>query len=328
MIRQPILIAAGVWLLLLSLASRTRCEDIGVYDAEKLAAERTRLETRTKGLWQLIYNRLLTADERAALKKAQLAFPSLSPDKSLLNFYADSRKETVYLPIHSLLFLEDACLAYAWLYEHGYSAETINEYVSMLKYRRPRDFPGGKFPPPLIALRIPANALTEKGVDALSLRFRNSAYAYVLAHEMGHILKRHPGNTAVRANTSRANERQADEFALQVLQRDKQVPMGAILLFQMMAFTASPSRFDYDSAEDWQKALRAATHPVSADRIRALADGLKEGADRYGENRDAALFFADKLKSIADGMDDRDRQLYFRRIGQNAPVALLQPRKE
>jgi predicted Zn-dependent protease len=145
---------------------------------------------------------------------------------------------------------------------------------------------------------------------------------------MGHILYQHPGNRDVRADISRMNERQADEFALQVLRRDRQIPMGAILFFQMTAFTASPGRFDYPTVEEWQKALRGATHPVTSDRVRGLAEGLLDGADQYGANREIALDVADKLKRIAAEMDDRDWQLYFRRIGERAPLTALRPRKK
>lgn len=328
MIPQRILSTIGVLLVALSLVPQCRCEVIGVYDARKLAAERVRLEKRARELWQKMYDELLTPDDQVALKQARLRFPTLSPDGSLLNFYADSRQGIVDLPIHSLLLLEDACTAYAWLYHKGYSAITINEYASMLKHRRPGDFPGGEFPPPLKALGIPDDALLDKQVNELSLRFRNSAYAYVLAHEMGHVLRRHPGNQNVRADVSRTNELQADEFALQVLRQDRQVPMGAILFFQMTAFIASPGRFDYPTVEEWQKALREATHPVTSDRVRGLERGLRNGADQYGANRRLALDVADRLKKIADEMDDRDWHLYFRRIGERAPLTSLRPRKE
>jgi predicted Zn-dependent protease len=177
-------------------------------------------------------------------------------------------------------------------------------------------------------LGIPDDALLDKQVDELSLRFRNSAYAHVLAHEMGHVLHRHPGNRAVPADVSRSHERQADEFALRVLRRDKQIPMGAILFFQMTAFIVSPGRFDFPTVEEWQKALREATHPVTSDRVRGLAEGLRNGADQYGANREIALDVADKLRKIAAEMDDRDWQLYFRRIGELAPLTRLRPRKE
>lgn len=325
MILRFILSAFGVWLVSLSFVSPCQSEIIGVYDARKLAAEQVRLERKANELWQAMYDRLLKPDERAALKQARLRFPTLSSDGFPLAF--STTRGIVDLPIHSLLLLEDACTAYAWLYYNGYSAITINEYASMLKYRRPDDFPDGQFPSPLNALGIPDDALSDNDVDKLSLRFRNSAYAYILAHEMGHILYRHPGNLAVPRDVSRSHERQADEFALRVLQRDQQIPIGAILFFQMMAFS-SLGRFDFPTVEEWQKAVEESTHPVTSNRVSGLAEALRNGADEYGANREIALDVADKLEGIAAEMDDRDWQLYFRRIGERAPLTRLRPRKE
>jgi len=330
MISQHILFAVSVWLVVLSFASPSKSQVIGVYDTQKLAAERVRLETRTSELWQMMYDRLLTQDERVALEQTRLRFLTHSPDSSLLNFFADLRRDIIIMPIHSLLLLEDICTAYAWLYHNGYSAITINEYASMLKHRQPSDFPGGEFPPPLQVLGIPDDALSDRQVYKLSLRFRNSAYAYILAHEMGHIRFRHPGNRAVRrAEVSRRNERRADQFALQLLRRDNgHIPMGAILFFQMTAFMAWTGRFDYSTVEKWQEALREATHPVTSNRVRGLAQGLRNGAGLYGANREIALDVAGQLEKLAVEMDDRDWQLYFRRIGERAPITRLRPRKE
>lgn len=328
MISRQKLISAGFWLVFLGFASGGSAQIGRVYGIRKLAAERARLESRTSELWQMMYEHLLEQDEQAVLAQTRPQFPTHSPDGSALNFFADWQKGVIYLPIHSLLLLEDICTAYAWRYHNGYSMITINEYASMLKYRRQSDFPGGKFPPPLQALGIPDNALANMQVSEMSLRFRNSAWAYILAHEMGHIRYRHPGN-AVRAEISRRNERQADDFALQVLGRDEDhIPMGAILFFQMMAFTASPGRFDYSSVEEWQKALQRATHPITSDRVRGLAAGLRNGNGKYGANQMIALDVASQLNKLAGELDDRDWHFYFRRIGEHAPISRLQPRRE
>src|SRR5437870_4806507 len=127
MISRRMLPPIAVSLALLTFVSQSRCEVIGVYDAQKLVVERERLEARTRELWKKMFEGLLTQDEKAALKKARLSFPTLSADGSRLNFYADSTQGVVHLPIHSLLYLEDACTAYAWLHRNGFSPITINE---------------------------------------------------------------------------------------------------------------------------------------------------------------------------------------------------------
>jgi hypothetical protein len=328
MIPRRTLLPVCVSFLILGSASRGQTEVIGIYDAHKLQSERPRLETRTKELWHAIYEKLLSDKEKIALKEAQLRFRPISSDGSDLNFISDSQMRIVELPIHSLLLLEDTCTAYAWLQRNNYSAITINEYASMLKYRRSRTFPGGEIPPPLKALGIPDDALSDQEVSTMSLRFRNSAFAFVLAHEMGHILYQHRGNRAVAPDVSQAHEREADEFALEVLKRDHQIPMGAILFFQMTAFIASPQRFDYRTAEEWEKAMQDATHPVTSDRVSGIAELLRKKSAEYGGNRELARDVAEKLATIAREMDDKDWQLYFQRIGERAPITALAPRKK
>src|SRR5205823_4006926 len=104
----------------------------------------------------------------------------------------------------------------------------VDEYLAMLRYKRAADFPGGTYPPPLTALGIPADAAQDPQAGPLALRFRNSAYAFIIAHELGHILAGHPSSISVTMEQSRANEAAADDFALRVLARDAEIPMGAI----------------------------------------------------------------------------------------------------
>jgi hypothetical protein len=318
----------GTWLLMLGCVPSATAQVRSIYSEPKLTAEQARLQGRVKELWQKMYNGLLMQDEKIALQRARLQFPIHSDNDLFPNFRSHSRDAIVVLPIHALLLIEDLCTAYAWLHEKAFSTITINEYAAMLKYRQPKDFPRAVYPPPLEALGIPNDALSDPRVEGLSLRFRNSAYAYVLAHEMGHVLYRHPGNNSVPAETSRKNERQADDFATMVLQRDRQIPMGAVLYFQMTGFIASYGRYDYPTEDKWQEALRNASHPVTADRIKALAQGIRQNAGLGQTNREIALDVADKLDRIGDEMNDPDWHRYFRLIGERADVARLRPRKE
>src|SRR5262249_51159634 len=105
-----------------------------IYPQEKLAGERQRLEARVGEFWSRAIFANLTAAEKRALAGVQFQFPLVGINGGPLDFYADSQKRTVFMPILSLLFLEDLSTAYAWLWANGYSLETIDEYVSMLKY--------------------------------------------------------------------------------------------------------------------------------------------------------------------------------------------------
>lgn len=176
-----------------------------IYPQAALAADRVRFEQRVgtmfeHGLWGF-----MDGGEKIALADVRLRFPLVGASRHPLDFYAydDGSGPVVELPVLSLKFIEDMSTAYAWRHLNGFSLEPIDEYVAMLRYRSPSDFPGGRHPGPLIALGVPPGILQqEPQVDDLSLRFRNSAWAFILAHELGHLLHRHPGNSAVDPATS------------------------------------------------------------------------------------------------------------------------------
>jgi hypothetical protein len=111
------------------------------------------------------------------------------------------------VPVEALRWLDEIYIAYAWLVLNNFQLEPIEEYVAMLKHKKPEDFPGRVYPTPLRALGIPANALNDTRVDGLSLRLFNSARAFILAHELGHVHRGHRGSTI-------PNEEEADRFAV------------------------------------------------------------------------------------------------------------------
>jgi hypothetical protein len=165
----------------------------------------------------------------------------------------------------------------------------------------------------------------EPAVDDLSLRLRNSAWAFVLAHEMGHLLYRHPGNAAVDPKTSQRHEAEADQFALDLLSRSKTIPMGAVLWFQAtVGFFPNRADFATDAAFlDWQQ--QEATHPANPLRLQSLALALDRAA---GDGVDPAhaevlRFIATRLATIADTLAEQDMQrLIARKAVQGDPEGL------
>ena len=86
------------------------------------------------------------------------------------------------------------------------------------------------------------------------MALRNEAWAFILLHELGHVILRHPGNLAVEARRSRVNEQQADRFALDVLQRPQTIPMGMVLWVQATA-PWFPNRADYQDTDEFETAV-------------------------------------------------------------------------
>ena len=252
-----------------------------MYDRAAVAREQARLESRIREIYVRAFEPSLTPEERRALSGVIFQVP-LDGDPvygdhdPVLGYYSDSRTRVVTMPAISLLFFEELCVAMAWLQVNGYRLETVEEYVAMLKYKDARAF-GGRYAAPLKALGIPVNAVSDPKVNDLSLRFRNTGYAFILGHELGHIRYQHAGYDGVPLAVSQANERQADRFGLDLMRRTSTIPMGAMLFFQAGIYYFD-NRADFPSDAAWQAYLsRSATHPLTVDRL----EGCPEASARW-----------------------------------------------
>ena len=299
-----------------------------LYPEQVLAGDQPRFEQRLgqiyrHGLWDF-----LDGPEKQALADVELRFPLVGAHRSPFDFYAGRERgvATIWLPVLSLKVIEDLSLAWAWRQLHGYSLEPFDEYVAMLKYRAPADFSGGRYPDPLTALGVPARIWEqEPAVDDLSLRLRNSAWVFILAHEMGHLRYGHPGNAAVDPATSQRHEREADQFALDLLARSETIPMGAVLWFQATV-GFFPNRVDFETEAaflDWQQ--REATHPVNPERLQSLALALDRAAgdSLNATHAEVLRFIATRLATIAETLAEPDMQrLIARQAVQGDPDTL------
>jgi len=302
-----------------------------MYDSAKVARERARLESRVNEIYVKAFRPNLTADEQRALSGLRVEAP-LGGDP-VLGYYSESKSRIVTMPAISLLFFEDLCTAYAWLQVRGYRLETVEEYVTMLKYKNVRAL-GGGYPPPLEALGIPADATSDPRVNDLSLRFRNSGYAFILGHELGHIRYQHAGYDGVSVADSQAHEVQADQFGLDLMRRTSTIPMGAMLFFQTAVYYFE-NRADFPSDATWRAYLaKRATHPLSTDRLQMLSKAVSASADDFARgqpNRASAIetvrFIGDGLSAFAAFLSDPVLQRAMRTKAEQSSLASLRPRK-
>lgn len=315
---------AGVLAIGLAPALCAADENFGLYGRQRLADEAPRLTSRMREMHTRLVG-LLTAEQRRRLADVRLEFPLIEETGDILSFYSMPAQRKVTMPVHSLLLLEDACTAHGWLYTKRYKMDTIDEYAAMLKYKPRAEFPGDRYPLPLEALQIPAKALDDPEVDALALRFRNSAFGFILAHELGHVYYAHRGNRAVAPEQSQKDEREADRFALELLARGKTIPMGAILYFEATAYS-SANRADFRDDGEWQRYLARATHPTTAARLRDLSISLDQVARAYGKDEENVRFIARKVLSISRFLEDTDLQRAMANKVRAADVTSLAPR--
>lgn len=305
-IRRVASIFLVLGLVLLSAATGW-AEDRGsgdLYDTATLTHWQARYTVSMKRILAEGFVPVLSAEERRIFSDVQLELPLR--DEAFLNFYTEGR--TIFLPVAALHWLSDIYTAYAWLVLNNYQLEPIEEYVAMLKHKKPGAFPGGAHPAPFQALGIPASALDDTRVDGLSLRLFNSARAFILAHELGHVRFGHQGS-------SLRNEEEADRFAVELMRRTGTIPMGVALYFQSTAlwFEGGPP-----------------SHPLNAKRLRAIATRLDATARDFGRGSandvESVRFIGRGLVQVADYLDDTELQRCVATSAARANPAVLRPR--
>lgn len=237
----------------------------------------------------------LTPTEKDKLGKITLVFPP-KYGRHPMNFYAETIKgeKRIVLPQSSLRFLSDICLAYAYSNRHKLNEGVISEYLSIIRYQWPTTIKSKPYRP-LDALGIDRKqALANKDVDSLFGKLYSTAIWFIIYHELGHHFYQHPGNDIPNKEKSRQNETDADKFALTLLRRVGDPPFGGIVTFfwidqHFTSFTEADSIYHH-----------TATHPLTANRLRAVATNLSRYADRYARNQTDPKRFQASYQAIAD----------------------------
>ncbi|MDZ7754076.1 MAG: hypothetical protein U5S82_21155 [Gammaproteobacteria bacterium] len=270
----------------------------------------------------------ITPRERAALENARIQFPLRMEGDGLFGYYSaygtDGPK--IVMPVSSLRFLSDLCVATAWLWANGYSQSTLHDYLGMLKYRRPQDLGLIAMPQPLPALGVPDNATDEPAVERVRSQCFSTAVVFVLAHEMGHLILGHRGYEGVTPEQAQANEAAADDFALDLMSRLGDLPFGVLFFFTYAAYI-EPHRGDFGGDDAWRTHVAGKTHPLSAGRILALADGIEQRAGRFAAGTMQARSLAADLRVVGETLADPDIQQLLRLQGQSVRPYMLASRK-
>lgn len=153
-----------------------------------------------------------------------------------------------------------------------------------------------------------------------------SGVYFLLAHELAHLLYRHPGNgNDVPREVSRRNEAEADQFAARLLAQIGQPPVGMIFLFQAWSNFA-PNRLD----ADYQQRVADMTHPIDSDRLRSLAGAMDRYAAQYARRQNNPASSEQAIRQVAvqagilaNQMDAKDYDATRKLIGQNVTLESL-----
>jgi len=318
-----------VMLLAIGFGQPARADLSGMYERATLEAEAKRLSTSVRKIYELGLLPTLTKAERDGLGEVIFQFPLPEPNDDPLNFYAfrdDKGAGVVVMPVLSLKALEDMATAYAWVQVRGLRLSTIDLYYAMLRHRPADRFPGGRYLDVLTALEIPKTATEDPRVDRLSLSLRNEAYAFIMAHELGHVLFRHKGYGEISKAQARVDEEQSDRFALDVLARSSTPPLGAVFYFQAQVYRFR-HRGEFATNAAWDDYLMtASTHPMTVDRLMAMAKQIG-GPLAQSRKTERGLWqdIGRQLGRVGDILRAPALQACIAKVAAEAPFDVLKP---
>src|SRR4029077_20373983 len=268
------------------------------------------------------------AEERARLAPVEFKMERRLPGFEPFAFLYRRDLNQVLVSAASLLFLDDVMYAFAWLNVKGYDIQSVGDYLMMLRYWDPGR--GGP-PKPLDALCIKRDPADQKVADFAARGFNMTA-VFAMLHEYGHAFYGHEGNAAVAPAVSRTNEEAADRFALDVIARTGEVPIGVTELFFIMAYLFE-NRTDYASDAAYQQTLAARTHPLSPQRLQAFAQHLSSSSGAYAQAfkpgaKASALLLAQMVQSLSLRVADVGIQRLSAMIGRTVSQDDLAPRQK
>ncbi len=295
-----------------------------LYDDRELVDLQPRYERGWRSNYDTFFWPVFTAGERARFANVQLHFVPRVPGLEPFGFYTAG--DQIVASTASLKFLFEIALAERWLNMNGFATSSVGDYLTMLRYW---DANRGRPPKPLATLCIPPeSSIDPKIVESAEQIFNDVAY-FVLLHEYGHALYRHPGNLSVPPAESRAHEQAANSFALAIFARRESAPLGVPWFFFV---TTQMLEFSPDAGSMSQRALLAArTHPVSPDRLQAVAREIMAHADAYAKGfkpgaRASPMTLALEISRLGFLLADPAVQQFSVRIGQTVSPVDLSPR--
>jgi hypothetical protein len=265
-----------------------------LYAREKLEADAARWREQIRAEYQETILPQLTDAEHAALSAIKIEVPISGPKGDPFEFYTDG--STIYLPALSLRFYSDLCVANAWLNAHRFDGTTVRDYVGVL-FREAAASPRAPLAPVLRTLGVPDNAREESAVSNRADRNFGNTVVFLLAHELGHALKKHDTNLRDPVQ-KRTQEVEADQFAIEIMRRVGQVPLGLEFWFDVERIRhVAPIKFPTEA--EWQRYLAGLDHPVTTERLEALAAAIDKSPDSFARNQTNQALWTQRSKILA-----------------------------
>ena len=174
----------------------------------------------------------------------------------VLNIVSDPVNRRVIVPIRTIRWIDEYCGLIPHLETSGGSELRTSVpliYDAMLALANKGERPPG----PFAAFKLGAWIYNDARVKDTSNKLLNSIFVFLLAHELGHLAHHHQGGlSGIR---SQAQEREADEYAFDIMAQIGISPIGLVFLFAAAAMM--------ECGQD--------THPLSGTRVSAAAEQLE-----------------------------------------------------
>jgi hypothetical protein len=282
----------------------------GFYDRKTLIYWRGQIPPGVEENFREVIWPKLTPEEKQRLGRVQLAFPL--EERGPLNFYAEGPTNTVVLPISSMRFFGDIAVALAWLGTNKYSIAPVTDYLAMIAHR-PELRRTGRHRPREV-LGIPENATSDPAVGSAFQRIFGTAIVYIIGHELGHLYYQHSIN--VNNKESQIQEEAADRFALELMRRIGDAPVGMVPFFYTLAHLGRSGQ----------------THPLNSSRLYAIAkniDDQKASYMRTGSRAATLDSITTEVRKIADELrHDAEFQAFLYQRARRVNPDMLGPRNK
>ena len=311
--------------LLLAFAAAHAQDVQRLYAPATLEGMAPRYRPNLRAMWQEDFLARLSPEERLSAGAVTIDMPLVGAGKYPLDFYSDPPSRQVVVPISSVKFVDDMAVAFAWYERMGCDTGPISDYAAVLRVRA-----GDASGSPLEALGVPGAALEDLSVDDVAQKILKSTIYFVTAHEYAHVMLHHKDYGSLTAPQAQQQEIDADAFALEVMRRIG-VPPTALAFFFLIATRLEPSPADFASPQDYERYWRhQATHPVSAQRIAKVADGLEADIDAFASLQADPVAWrrrlqeaASELRQIAATLDDAGMRRFLAQRARTVDLSAL-----
>ena len=265
-----------------------------LYPKAKLEADSAKFGEQLRAEFRETILPQLTEPERSALGAVKIEVPPVGRKGDPFEFYTDGH--SVFLPALSLRFFSDLCVANAWLNTHGYDGTTVRDYVGYL-FHEATVSASAPFPAVFETLGVPENARDETAVANRASREFGSAVFFLLAHELGHVF--HQDRTDLnQAEQQRTQEIAADAFAIELMRRIGQIPFGLEFWFDLERIRyRAPTKIPTNA--EWQRLLSGLDHPVTTERLNALAAAIEKAPEAFARNQTNPALWTARSKMFA-----------------------------